>query len=260
MTENPPVPVRGGARTAHQERVRCTPLLTVLIVVFRDRDELRKIIESVLSLKSEDLEIVVVDGFSRDGTVELLEQLGEKVDFWLSEPDRGIYDAMNKGLRVAAGTYILHLNAGDRLLNIPWQELRQCAVDKVDVVCCRVLLDSRIEFVSRTSLLSKLDNTWHHQGTFYRRAAHLGYDASYRIAADFDHNQKLLKMGCSIRELQTVVADHEGNGISTIETGHQEIYRSVLTNFGWPYVLLSWIRFILMDLRRWMRATFGAMR
>ena len=248
--------LQGGARVLHPDRVTLAPLLTILIVVFHDREELFKIIESILPFKSEDLEIVVVDGFSQDGTVELLEGFGENVDFWLSAPDHGIYDAMNKGLRVAAGTYILHLNAGDRLLSIPWDELRQCAADMIDVVCCRVLLDSRIEFVSRTSLLSKLDNTWHHQGTFYRRAAHLGYDASYRIAADFDHNQKLLKKSCSTRELQIIVADHDGNGVSTLEKGHEEIYRSVLRNFGWPYLLLSSGRFVLMDLRRWLRTAF----
>jgi len=230
------------------------PLVTILVVVFRDRDELLKIVQSVIPFLRSELEIVVVDGFSQDGTVEVLEELGDRVAYWVSEPDRGIYDAMNKGLRVSRGTYILHLNAGDRLLEVPWDDLRRCAADRIDVVCCRVLLDSREKFVCRTSLLSKLDNTWHHQGTFYRRAAHLGYDASYRMAADFDHNQRLLRNGCTIRDLPAIVADHEGGGISMLETGHKEIYRSVRANFGPLYLQLSRLRFGLLDLRRWLRA------
>lgn len=252
ILEESSVSIRGGARLKLAGKTRDV-LISVVIVVFRDRNELKKILESVLPFRAGGLEIIVIDGFSEDGTVDLLRDFGDSVDFWLSEPDRGIYDAMNKGLEASSGTYVLHLNAGDRLLEIPWAALQQCAVDQIDVVCCRVLLDSRIVFVSRTGLLSKLDNTWHHQGTFYRRAAHLGYDASYRMAADFDHNQRLLKSGCSVRQLSVVVADHEGNGVSMQIPGHGEIYRSVRANFGPFYLMLSKLRFALRDLRHRLR-------
>lgn len=252
ILDGSPVSTRGGARLGRAGG-ECEVLVSIIIVVFRDRDELEKIVASILPFRSNELEIVVIDGYSNDGTVDLLHGLGDSVDFWLSEPDKGIYDAMNKGLEVSSGIYVLHLNAGDRLLEIPWTSLRQYAADKVDVVCCRVLLDSCIVFLSRTGLLSKMDNTWHHQGTFYRRAAHLGYDASYRMAADFDHNQRLLKSGCSIRQLPVIVADHEGNGVSMQTTGHGEIYRSVRANFGPFYLMLSKLRFALIDVRRRLR-------
>ena len=243
----------GNSRCADVRDPKRAPLVSIIIVVFRDCRELGEILRSILPFRLGDLEVVIVDGFSQDGTVELLESLGDQVDFWLSEPDRGIYDAMNKGLAAATGTYVLHLNAGDRLLDIPWAELRKYAAEMIDVVCCRVLLDSQIVFESRTSMLSKMDNTWHHQGTFYRRAAHLGYDASYRITADFDHNQRLLKCGCTVRQLPAIIADHEGNGISMQEKGHGEIYRSVRANFGLFYLLASKIRFALMATRNRLR-------
>ncbi len=252
MSQQAPARLLGGSRVLAPLASEMSPLLSVIIVVFRDREELTAIIRSILPHRSSALEIVVVDGFSEDGTVEVLQSFGSQVDFWLSEPDQGIYEAMNKGLEAARGTYVLHLNAGDRLLHVPWQELSQCAVESVDVVCCRVLLDGVREFVSRTSLLSKLDNTWHHQGTFYRRAAHLGYDPTYRTSADFDHNQKLMKRGCMVRQLPMIVADHEGNGISMREAGHQETYRSVRTNYGLGFLLISWLRFTLRDFRDWL--------
>jgi glycosyltransferase involved in cell wall biosynthesis len=253
MTGNPSSRFRGGSRLSLSGERENHPLLSIIIVVFHDREEVSKILSSVLPFQCSELEIVIVDGFSQDGTVEVLQGYGDQIAVWLSEPDGGIYDAMNKGLNAASGTYILHLNAGDQLLDIPWQQLRQCAVDKIDVVYGRVLLDSRIEFISRTGLLSKLDNTWHHQGTFYRRAAHLGYDISYPTGADFHHNQRLLKAGCTIRELQTVIADHAGNGITSRAVGHGEICRSVQENYGWFYLLLSKLRFTLRDLRDWLR-------
>ncbi len=249
MTENLPVRLLGGSHLSRSRETEIHPLLTIMIVVFRDREEVSKILSSILRFKCSELEIVIVDGFSQDGTVEVLREYGDQIDFWLSEPDSGIYDAMNKGLSAASGTYILHLNAGDRLLDVPWHELRQCAADSIDVAYGRVLLDSRIEFISRTSFLSKLDNTWHHQCTFYRRAAHLGYDTSYPTGADFHHNQRLLKAGCTTRKLHTIVADHAGNGITAGGTGHKEIYRSVHENYGWFYLMLSKLRFALRDLR-----------
>lgn len=252
MTDQEPARLGGGSRAA-TPGASDPPLLSILIVVFRDREELVEIIRSILPFRCAELEIVVVDGFSQDGTAEALHALGDAVDFWLSEPDTGIYDAMNKGLGAARGTYVLHLNAGDRLLHVPWQELRRCAAENVDVVCCRVLLDGVREFVSRTGTLSKIDNTWHHQGTFYRRAAHLGYDVSYRICADFDHNQKLLKGKCTVREIPAIVADHAGNGISMREAGRGEIYRSVRSNYGHSFLLLSKLRFALRGVRGWLR-------
>lgn len=243
--------VRGGHSNVEVQISR--PLLSVVIVVFRDRDELRQVIESILPHKNHDLELIVIDGASDDGTIELLQTFDPWIDYWLSEPDSGIYDAMNKGLKAASGEYILHLNAGDRLRTVPWETLRQHAKVEVDVVCCRVLIDGEVEFISRTNFLSKIDNTWHHQGTFYRRVAHLGYDATYRMAGDFDHNQRLLRAGCVVKEDPCIVADHQSGGASMAYTGHREIYRSVRTNFGWCCLMLSWLRFMLMDVRNWIR-------
>ena len=233
------------------------PLLTILIVVFNDCDELQKIVASILPFHCAELEIVVIDGFSKDGTAQLLENFGDAVDYWLSEPDKGIYDAMNKGVRAAKSTYLLHLNAGDRLLEIPWENLRQCAAEKIDVVCCRVLLDSTVVFTSYTGLRSKLDNTWHHQGTFYRQEAHLGYDTQYPMGADCDHNQRLLKAGCSRRELPVIVADHDLKGVSANTKGHDEIFRIVRSNFGRFYLLLAKLRFAFIDLRTFYRVWRG---
>jgi glycosyltransferase involved in cell wall biosynthesis len=231
------------------------PLLSVVIVVFRDKDELGHLIESILLHKNEDLEIVVIDGGSADGTTELLQAFGPQIDYWISEPDKGIYDAMNKGLKAASGDYILHLNAGDRLRAVPWDALRMHAQANVDVVCCRVQIDGEVEYISRTSLLSKIDNTWHHQGTFYRRVAHLGYDITYRTHGDFDHNQRILRAGLLVKCEPCIVAEHQSGGLSMGgDSGRRETYRSVRTNFGWHYLMLAWLRFQLRDVRDWIRA------
>lgn len=240
----------GGTRgREHQGREK--PLVSILTVVFNDRDELAELIDNVSEFRNEDLELVVVDGGSTDGTVPFLQGSDDKVDYWISEPDKGIYDAMNKGLAACAGSYVLHLNAGDRLVEIPWGLLRQSRLDKIDVVSCRVMIDGNITFLPRTGLISKIDNSWHHQGTFYLSATHRQYDCSYRICGDFDHNQRLLKSGCRALIDPSVVSNHKSGGISMTAEARVEILRSVRENFGVFYLMLSRLRFAFTDLRRW---------
>jgi glycosyltransferase involved in cell wall biosynthesis len=238
---------QGGTRV----RNTTTPLVSIIVVVFQDHDELERVLQSIFPHLTEEVEVVIIDGGSNDGTLELLASLDSKIDYWLSERDQGIYDAMNKGIYVSKGKYVLHINAGDRLLMLPLAELRSCSADDIDVVCGRVLIDSTVEFISETGFKSRIDNTWHHQGTFYRRASHLGYDASYRAFGDFDHNQKLLLKRPSIKNLDSIVADHRNNGITSGFTGRKERYRSIASNFGWYYTIPAAIRFTLLDLRNW---------
>lgn len=233
-----------------------TPLLSIVIVVFRDREELQAILENLRSFAQPALEVVVIDGGSQDGTVELLASFEPPPAFWQSAPDRGIYDAMNKGIQAARGTYILHLNAGDRLLHVPWDLLRTSADEQIDVICCPVLLDDDVTFVSRTSKLSIIDNTWHHQGTFYRRESHLGYDTAYRTHADFDLNQRLMLSGASVRQSLTPVASHRGDGVTAAGTSRVESLQIVLRHRGGFWWFVAKLRFALQRLRRrWRRAS-----
>ncbi|MDH3648417.1 MAG: glycosyltransferase [Saprospiraceae bacterium] len=91
------------------------PKISVITVVFNSRDLLQGTIHSVRDQTLEDLEYVVVDGKSTDGTKELITANLDVIDVWISEPDDGIFDAMNKGLQLASGEFILFLNAGDHL-------------------------------------------------------------------------------------------------------------------------------------------------
>jgi GT2 family glycosyltransferase len=244
--------VEGGARKASHGSLHA-PLVSIILVVFRDRDELSALIDNIAPFRSADVELIVVDGGSNDGTLEVLQSRDEAVDYWVSEPDSGIYEAMNKGIAAASGHYILHLNAGDRLLTIPHELLRKCALESVGVVCCRVLEDGSRVFAPRNSRWLRLYNTWHHQGTFYRRAAHLGYDSQYRIFGDFEHNQRMLKAGISLINADYIVSEHRTGGVSADTRMRHEIYRAIRTHFGWRYVALASARFKLSALRRLFR-------
>lgn len=90
--------------------------LSIITVNLNNRDGLQKTIDSVVSQTFRDFEWIVIDGGSTDGSKELIEQYADHFTYWVSEPDKGIYNAMNKGILKATGEYIMFLNSGDQLL------------------------------------------------------------------------------------------------------------------------------------------------
>jgi glycosyltransferase involved in cell wall biosynthesis len=225
------------------------PLVSIIVVVFLDREELHEVVRSIFPHRSQGVELIVIDGGSDDGTVELLGSLNDQIDYWSSEPDEGIYDAMNKGVVASRGEYILHLNSGDRLIRMPLDTLRQCLEDDIDVASFRVLMDGKDVYVPKVGFPMKIANWWHHQGTFYRRSSHLGYDSQYHICGDFELNQRLMKAGASVRLLTDVVAAHENNGISMHPSAEKEILRSIRLHFGVFYLPIAFLRLELNKLR-----------
>jgi len=95
------------------------PILSIITVVRNGAASLEACINSVIQYASPDIEYIVIDGGSTDGTIEVLRQHSETITYWRSEPDQGIYDAMNKGLKVAHGQWVLFLGSDDELAISP---------------------------------------------------------------------------------------------------------------------------------------------
>ena len=91
--------------------------LSIITVNLNNKDGLQKTIDSVVSQTFKDYEWIVIDGGSTDGSRELIEQYADHFAYWVSEPDKGVYNAMNKGIRVAKGEYLQFLNSGDWLVD-----------------------------------------------------------------------------------------------------------------------------------------------
>jgi glycosyltransferase involved in cell wall biosynthesis len=91
--------------------------LSIITVNLNNAEGLRKTIESVISQTYNDYEYLIIDGGSTDGSVEIIKEFADKITYWVSEPDKGIYNAMNKGILKANGEYLQFLNSGDWLLN-----------------------------------------------------------------------------------------------------------------------------------------------
>lgn len=241
-----------GGRRCRPTSMDEKPHLSIITVVYNGAAHLATTIESVLALKTDTVEYLVIDGGSTDGTIELLRHYDEQLDYWLSEKDSGIYDAMNKGIQLANGEYIYHLNIGDSLLCLPAAIWDGLPPDSAGLAACVRIGENGLHKPS-DGLVLRLDNTLHHQGCFYRRKADLRYDTHYRVYADFDLNQRLIKSGQRFVLCDDVVASHDEGGISHSSKHFHEVFEIIHTNYGLLWVVASFIYFKLRGLKNRMR-------
>ena len=201
------------------------PMFSIVTVVRNAAASLERTYASVESQVFRDFEWVVIDGCSTDGTVEVLRALGSKVRKYVSEPDRGIYDAMNKGIALSSGRFILFMNAGDVFSGFLALESVARNLAEQPELPDVVFGGATLQFRNGSSWYReprKIEEyVWHgvpanHQATYYsagRLKAHL-YDTNFRICGDYWMAASLFKQGVSATYLQTSVVDFEVNGVS----------------------------------------------
>ena len=223
------------------------PLLTILTVVFNDIT-IEQTIKSVIPFLSKEVEYVLIDGASTDDTLSIIEKYRSYFSFFLSETDKGIYDAINKGVKFSRGDFILHVNAGDFLLNLPLDELyKERYNENVAALSFPVIMNSDKFFYPCINWKIKFKNTLHHQGTFYRRNID-HYDITYRVFADADLNKRLYKCKYVIKTYTfPYIANHLWNGISTKTKNRHELYLVIIKNYGYFYLLFHFF-YRLLDL------------
>jgi glycosyltransferase involved in cell wall biosynthesis len=217
-------------------------LISIITVVYNCVDSIEETIESILSHDLSNFEYVIVDGGSTDGTVEIINKYLDQISIFVNEPDKGIYDAMNKGISMSTGKFIGFINCGDKLLNLPLKELFDNSDSYIN--CFPVLLSNGLTKAPVNGSLLKLKNTLPHQGCFYKKTNELIYDLKYKIFSDFNLNQKIYKNKRQIRVFDNpVVAFHDMGGVSHDKRHSKEIFQVVKANFGIHFQILSWLYF-----------------
>jgi len=203
------------------------PLISIIIVCRNPGRNLPAALDSVWNQPGLDFEILVIDGESTDGSRAWLEAHRNRLGWFVSEPDRGVYDAMNKGLAAAKGTWVIFLGADDRLEKGVLASVESCLAQTVAGVVAGEARydDGRVYRFSGTSGAIRR-NFLHHQATFYRRAlfeAHGGFLPDLRIMADYELNLRLMQAGISFQLMPLRVATCGTGGLS--DGGSWIVYR-----------------------------------
>lgn len=207
---------------------KAQPKISIITVVFNGETLIEGTIRSVLNQTYPNIEYVVVDGASKDATLELIQPFKNQIDIFKSEPDKGLYDAMNKSLQLATGDFILFLNSGDHLFaNDTIEKMFDQYTPETDVLYGEVMLvDEERNHVGTRSELStqKLPTqlSWKslkrgmvvcHQGFVPRRTLAPAYMED-NLSADIEWVIQILKKSRKVTHTHLIVAEYLMGGIS----------------------------------------------
>jgi len=160
-----------------------SPLLTVITVVFNDQENIESTIKSVINQSYENIEYIIVDGGSTDATLDIIRKYDDYIDYWSSEPDKGIYDAMNKGIALASGKWINFINSGDKMLF-----LDPVSLEKAKSHCTSYFYNEDEHRIKRKPFtrMYMTRNTPCHQSIFYLKDKIKLFNISYGVDADLE--------------------------------------------------------------------------
>ena len=230
--------------------------ISIITVVYNSEKYIRRTIESIVGQDYPAIEYIIIDGKSKDSTIQIVNEYRDRIAVVISEPDKGLYDAMNKGLRLATGDYVLYINSGDALPSptLMSDVFGNAPADSDVIYGDTQITDEDGNIVHNRRHRPPEHLTWRdykrgmlvcHQSFIARRSLCDEYDTQYRYAADFDWCLNIL--------LKSRVVTNYGKDISlfmdggqtkrTIVPGLKERYRIMCKYYGkakatfWNFIL-----------------------
>lgn len=200
------------------------PKLTVITIVYNNVRDIERTVLSVLNQTYPNIEYLVIDGASTDGTLELLKKYEGRLTKLISEKDKGIYDAMNKGLAMASGDYILFMNSGDELYASDTVENVFASAPEADIYYGETeMYDEDWKSLGQRRHKAPETFSWKdfkygmsisHQAIYIRRSLTEPYDPQYKLSADIDWIIKAAKKALKIVNTRMYVAKYLVGGMS----------------------------------------------
>lgn len=236
------------------------PTFSIITVTFNAEAYLEGTIQSVLEQTYSRVEYIIVDGASKDGTLQIIQQYKDRIARWISEPDKGLYDAMNKGMKLATGDYLCFLNAGDKLYD---SQTLQHMVDSLqgleelpDVLYGNTaLVDEMGNFQRMRRLQPPAHLTWKsfkqgmlvcHQAFFAKRCKAVEYDLSYCFSADQDWCIRIMKQSKVLHNTHQTLIRYLEEGMSTKNrrASLKERFCIMVKHYGWFSTVCHHIWFV----------------
>ncbi len=222
------------------------PKLTVITIVYNNVRDIERTLKSVLNQTYKKIEYIVIDGASTDGTLQVVEQYKDKISKIVSEPDKGIYDAMNKGLALATGDYVLFMNSGDEIYDLHTVEDVFASSPGADIYYGETeMYNDNWESLGRRRHEAPEKFDWtsfkygmsiSHQAIYIRRSIIVPYDLNYKYSSDIDWIIKAAKKASNIVNVHRYVAKYLVGGMS--KKKHRESLKERFNIFSKYYGLL----------------------
>lgn len=193
---------------------------SVITINYNHKEGLRSTIESVVRLRHADYEYIIIDGGSTDGSVDVIKQYAKNITHWVSEKDNGVYHAMNKGVAMSKGKYLIFMNSGD-CFHSP-NALNAVENYQEDIICGQVSTFPSGHHKPTISLVDLMRISLPHQAMFIKRELLVKhpYDEKFKILSDWKFCLETIVIdNCSFRTTEDVIADYESGGISANSHG-----------------------------------------
>lgn len=200
------------------------PLLSVITVVFNNARDIERTVLSVLNQTYLNIEYLIIDGNSTDGTTKIIEKYRSQIAVFISEKDNGIYDAMNKGLALATGDYVIFMNSGDEFYEKDTVKTVFATVPNADIYYGETeMIDQNLQSLGQRRHNVPKNFTWRdfkygmsvsHQAIFIRSSLVEPYNLNYQLSSDIDWILSAAKKAQKIVNLHRYVAKYLVGGIS----------------------------------------------
>ena len=236
------------------------PKFSIITVTYNAASVLEDTIQSVITQTYKNVEYIIIDGDSSDRTLEIANRYKDHIHHIVSEPDKGLYDAMNKGIKLATGDYLCFLNAGDELheddtLQLIVHSLTDNKLPEV-IYGETAIVDEEGHFIRMRRLSAPENLTWKsfkkgmlvcHQAFFARRDKVEPYDLSYRFSSDFDWCIKIMKKSKVLHNTHLTLIDYLNDGLTmrNHQASLKERFAIMCKHYGYLSTILHHAGFVL---------------
>lgn len=207
------------------------PLISIITVVYNGVKTIEQTINSVLNQSYENIEYIIIDGGSTDGTIDIVRKYERQIDLWISEPDGGIYDAMNKGIGLAKGDLIGIINADDwyepEIISYIAEFFDNLSHELVIYGLLRNFKDEQFYSIKGNSINVLRYDMVQHPTCFIPKSIYEKYgtyDVKYKYSADYDLILRYVNAGIDFKFSERVIANFRIGGISTSNKTQKEKY------------------------------------
>lgn len=214
------------------------PKISIITVVFNGEKYLEETIQSVINQTYDNVEYIIIDGGSTDGTVDIIKKYESQIHYWVSEKDKGIYDAMNKGIKVASGAWLNFMNAGDTFIdNSIIDIIKFERYNSTALLYGNKIQDHKVIYPHNIDKLACGEIMACHQSMFFNKnflMDDLIYDLTLPIYGDYELVNKIYCKKLKIKYINLEISNYAGEGVSSFVSAQKrkDKYKTLYKYYG----------------------------